>query len=296
MKIAIAGATGFIGKHLTSYYVKQGAEVILISRNDFKPQQPGVQAITWDALHAKPERLEGVHAIVNLAGETINQRWTQAAKERIVQSRLTVAANVARIVQQLANKPKVVVNASGMSIYGISETETFDEYSPAQVSDFLSSVVEKWEQAADQITGTRVVKVRVGIVLGRDGGALPKMALPYKLFVGGRIGSGRQWMSWIHIDDMVGLIDYCIRHEDIIGPVNATAPNPMRNSAFSQTLGKVMRRPSLFPVPAFFFKLLFGELATLLLDGQRVIPRVLLDHGYEFRYPELEQALAEIYS
>lgn len=292
MKIAITGATGFIGKHLTSFYVKQGAEIILISRTDFQPKQPGVHAITWDALRSQPELLEGVHAIVNLAGETINQRWTPAAKERIVQSRLTVAAAVADIVQRLEKKPKVVVNASGMSIYGISETDTFDEYRTAHVSDFLSSVVEKWEQAADQIAGTRIVKVRVGIVLGRDGGALPKMALPYKLFVGGRIGSGQQWMSWI--DDMVGLIDYCICHEDIAGPVNATAPNPVRNSEFSQTLGKVMRRPSLFPVPSFFFKLIFGELATLLLDGQRVIPRVLLDHGYPFRYADLEKALAEI--
>lgn len=295
MKIAITGATGFIGKHLTSFYLNQGAEVIIISRSPVKQEVPGITTLTWDALHNNPEQLEGVQAIINLAGETINQRWTQKTKERIIQSRLTTAASIATAISRLENKPEVVINASGMSIYGISETETFDEYSPAHVMDFLSSVVEKWERAADGIQDTRIVKIRVGIVLGLDGGALPPMTLPYKLFVGGKVGSGRQWMSWIHVDDMVGLIDYCIRNTDITGPVNGTAPNPVRNSEFGHTLAKVLKRPNLLPVPAFAFKLIFGELSTLLLDGQRVLPQVLLDHGYVFRYPNLEDALNALY-
>jgi uncharacterized protein len=294
MKIAITGATGFIGKHLTSYYLKQGADVIIISRSSVK-QEAGITSLTWDSLHNNPEQLEGTHAIINLAGETINQRWTQKTKERIIQSRLTSAAAIASAISHLENKPQVVINASGMSIYGVSESETFDEYSPAHVMDFLSSVVEKWEQAADSIQDTRIVKIRVGIVLGLDGGALPPMALPYKLFVGGKVGSGRQWMSWIHVDDMVGLIDYCIRNTEITGPVNGTAPNPVRNSEFGHTLAKVLKRPNLIPVPAFVFKLIFGELSTLLLDGQRVLPQVLLDHGYVFRYSNLQDAFINLY-
>lgn len=295
MKIAITGGTGFIGKHLASFYLKEGDEVMLISRTSTGQVIEGTTTLTWDSLSNNPAQLEGVHAIINLAGESINQRWSDQAKERIVQSRLTSASAIAAIVDRLEHKPEVVVNASGMSIYGISETDTYDEYSPANVGDFLSSVVKEWEQAADSIQHTRIVKIRVGIVLGLDGGAFPTMALPYKLFVGGKIGSGRQWMSWIHIDDMVGLIDYCIRNSDISGPVNATAPSPVRNAEFGRTLAEVLHKPNLFPIPSFVFKLLFGELSTLLLDGQRVLPQVLLDHGYEFRYPHLDKALRDLY-
>ncbi|TCZ74248.1 TIGR01777 family protein [Paenibacillus albiflavus] len=294
MKIAITGATGFIGKHLASFYVKQGAEVIIISRSTAKQPLDGITTLTWESLKNNPQQLEGVHAIINLAGESINQRWTASAKERIVQSRLTTAAALADIISRLQNKPEVVINASGMSIYGISESERFDERSPAHIMDFLSSVVEQWEQAADRIQDTRIIKIRVGIVLGRDGGALPPMLLPYKLFVGGRIGSGLQWMSWIHIEDMIGLIDYCIRNTDINGPVNGTAPHPVRNKDFARTIGKVMGRPNWFPVPSFIFKIVFGELSTLLLDGQCVIPQVLLDHGYKFQYSNLELALTDL--
>jgi hypothetical protein len=293
MKIAIAGGTGFIGKHLIPFFLQHNDSVILISRRMIQ-QSSSVETVTWAELETDTAKLEGVNAIVNLAGESINQRWTPAAKSRILQSRLDTAARIASVVDRLDRKPSVVVNASGMSIYGTSETDVYDETSPKRITDFLAETVDKWEAAIDQIRGTRVVKVRVGVVLGNDGGAFPKMALPYKLWVGGRLGSGRQVLSWIHIEDMVRLIDFCIRNEQIVGPVNGTAPNPVTNDEFGRALGRAMGRPHYFPVPAWMFKICFGELSVLLLEGQRVIPRVLMDQGFQFRYPTIERALAQL--
>ncbi|CAN7393166.1 TIGR01777 family oxidoreductase [Paenibacillus sp. LjRoot56] len=293
MKIAITGGSGFIGKRLIAYWLGQGHELINISRSSSK-QVPGVRTITWGELERNTELLAGLDAIVNLAGESISQRWTQAAKTRIVQSRLQAAEHVAKLVATMDPKPKVVVNASGMSYYGISETDTFDETSPYRQTDFLASVVKQWEAAADLIQGTRIVKVRVGLVLDNKEGAFPKMALPYKLGVGGTVGSGRQWHSWIHIDDMVRLIDFCVQNDSIVGPVNATAPNPVTNKQLGRAIATAMRRPNLFPVPAFMMKLIFGELSVLLLEGQKVIPRVLQEHGFRWRFPWLAGALEDL--
>lgn len=293
MKIAITGGSGFIGKRLITYWLSQGHELMNISRSSSK-QVPGVRTITWDELERNTELLKGLDAIVNLAGESISQRWTQAAKTRIIQSRLHAADQIAKLVARMNPKPKVVVNASGMSYYGISETETFDERSPYRLTDFLASVVKQWEAAADLIQGTRIVKVRVGLVLDNKEGAFPKMALPYKLGVGGTVGSGRQWHSWIHIDDMVRMIDFCVQNEDIIGPVNATAPNPVTNKQFGRSIATVMRRPNLFPVPALMMKVMFGELSVLLLEGQKVIPRVLQEHGFQWHFPWLTDALEDL--
>ncbi|KRF03813.1 hypothetical protein ASG89_03390 [Paenibacillus sp. Soil766] len=293
MKIAITGGSGFIGKRLITYWLGEGHELINISRSSSK-QVPGVRTLTWDELDRNTELLADLDAIVNLAGESISQRWTQAAKARIVQSRFQAAEHVAKLVAQMDPKPKVVVNASGMSYYGISETDTFDETSPYRQTDFLASVVKQWEAAADLIQGTRLVKVRVGLVLDNKEGAFPKMALPYKLGVGGTVGSGRQWHSWIHIDDMVRMIDFCVQNDSIVGPVNATAPNPVTNKQLGRAIAAVMRRPNLFPVPAFMMKLIFGELSVLLLEGQKVIPRVLQEHGFEWRFPWLTGALEDL--
>ncbi|GIP32722.1 TIGR01777 family oxidoreductase [Paenibacillus sp. J2TS4] len=293
MKIAITGGTGFIGKHLIRYLADQGDEIIVISRSS-SSNVPGAEVLSWGELEAVPGRLEGVDAIVNLAGETINQRWSPAAKERILQSRLDAAAAIARAVASMERKPEVVVNGSGMSIYGISDEETFDERSPARLTDFLAGVVDRWEQAAEEIQDTRLVKLRVGLVLGADGGAFPRMKLPYKLGVGGRLGSGKQWMSWIHIEDMVRLIDFCIRHRQVTGPINATAPHPVMNDEFGRTLGRVMGRGHYFPVPSIVFKLLFGELSILLLEGQKVLPSKALQYGFDYRSPELQPALANL--
>ncbi|WP_261301927.1 TIGR01777 family oxidoreductase [Paenibacillus andongensis] len=293
MKIAVTGGSGFIGKRLIFHLLQQGHEVINISRSP-KAVVEHVRTVTWDQLQMDSSAFTGLDAIVNLAGESINQRWTAAAKERIVESRLKAAEQVAQLVERMEVKPKVVVNASGMSVYGTSETESFDERSPHRPVDFLSRVVEQWEVAADQIKGTRIVKVRVGLVLDGKEGAFPKMALPYKLGVGGPIGSGKQWLSWIHIVDMVRLIEFCIQNETIIGPVNATAPNPVTNKEFGRVLANAMRRPNLFPLPAFILKVMFGELSTLLLEGQKVLPRVLLEHGFTFKYSFVDKALADI--
>jgi uncharacterized protein (TIGR01777 family) len=293
MKIAVTGGSGFIGKRLIVHLQQQGHEVINISRSP-RAIVEHVRTVTWDQLKTDSNAFAGLDAIVNLAGESINQRWTAAAKERIVGSRLKAAEQVAQLIERMEVKPKVVVNASGMSVYGTSETETFDERSPHRPVDFLSRVVEQWEGAADQIQGTRIVKVRVGLVLDGKEGAFPKMALPYKLGVGGPIGSGKQWLSWIHIDDMVRLIDFCIQNEAIIGPINATAPNPVTNKEFGRALAKAMRRPNLFPLPAFILKMVFGELSTLLLEGQKVLPRALLEHGFTFKYSFVDKALTDI--
>jgi uncharacterized protein (TIGR01777 family) len=293
MKIAVTGGSGFIGKRLIVHLQQQGHEVINISRSP-RAIVEHVRTVTWDQLKTDSNAFAGLDAIVNLAGESINQRWTAAAKERIVGSRLKAAEQVAQLIERMEVKPKVVVNASGMSVYGTSETETFDERSPHRPVDFLSRVVEQWEGAADQIQGTRIVKVRVGLVLDGKEGAFPKMALPYKLGVGGPIGSGKQWLSWIHIDDMVRLIDFCIQNEAIIGPINATAPNPVTNREFGLSLAKAMRRPNLFPLPAFILKMVFGELSTLLLEGQKVLPRALLEHGFTFKYSFVDKALTDI--
>ncbi|SFJ76890.1 TIGR01777 family oxidoreductase [Thermoflavimicrobium dichotomicum] len=295
MKIAVTGATGFIGKELTQFFLEKGYEVVGISRTSNSTQQPAVPFITWEKLESQPTLLENVDAIVNLAGESIDQRWTKTAKERILGSRLTVAERLKHVVSQLGQKPKVLVNASGISIYGISETETFDENSPACITDFLASVVEKWEEAVDQIPIDRTVKLRIGVVLGNRGGAYPKMILPYKWGVGGRVGSGRQWLSWIHIEDMVRLIEFCINNENIEGPVNATAPNPVTNDQFGRTVAQILKRPHWFPVPAALMKLIFGELSVLLLEGQRVIPKKLLDHGFQFYYPTILDAVKDLY-
>ncbi|MEC0246579.1 TIGR01777 family oxidoreductase [Paenibacillus chitinolyticus] len=291
MRIAISGGTGFIGGHLIAHFKKRGDELILISRSASGHAYAGVQTVTWSEIEHNPRYLEGTDAWINLAGSTINQRWSETAKRQILSSRLKTTAAVASTLKALQNKPRVVVNASAMAIYGTSETHTYDEFSPVRADDFLAEVVKEWEEAADRIPAERIVKIRTGLVLGTDGGAFPKMALPFKFGAGGRIGSGSQWMSWIHIADMVALIDACIRNEDISGPVNATAPHPVRNREFAQTLGSVLRRPHVLPVPAFALKLVLGELSMLLLEGQRVLPRKLLEHEFQFRYPTLEEAL-----
>ncbi|OPA76928.1 TIGR01777 family protein [Paenibacillus selenitireducens] len=298
MNIAICGGTGFVGTALTHFFVQQQDSVVIITRKIPKDHQrhPQVTYVTWDQLHSDPQTLAGIDAIINLTGESINQRWTEAAKQRILESRLQAAARVANLVTALHPKPQVVINASGISIHGTSEVESFDETSPHHPTDFLAEVVEQWEQAADAIPVSRLVKLRVGLVLGNKGGAYPLMKLPYMLGGGGRVGNGRQWFSWIHIEDMVRLIDFCLRQEDVSGPVNATAPVPVRNDEFGRVLARVYHRPHWFPVPAVLLKGLFGELSILLLEGQQVLPNAALNHGFTFRYPTLESALQNLRS
>ncbi len=294
MKIAVFGGSGFIGGHLIRELVKQGDEVVNVSRSLKSDIQEHVHNVTWQDLEINPEILDGFDAFVNLAGESINQRWTKVAKERILQSRLDATNRIARLVRILDNKPEVIINGSGMSIYGYSETGTFDEKSTRKLTDFLGRTVDDWEKAVNRIQGVRIVKLRIGLVLGKDGGAFPMMVLPYRLFGGGKIGNGRQVHSWIHVKDMVGIIKYSIIHKEVNGAINCTAPKPVTNDEFGRTIGKVLHRPHWFRAPAFMFKLILGEMSEVILKGQRVLPKRILAYGYVFTYATLDRALKHI--
>lgn len=299
MNYVICGGSGFIGRALTDKWLADGHRLLLVGRKlpDSAHTDPRVQYATWDSLASDPHPAEGCDALVNLAGATLNQHWSASGKTSIHSSRLDTVAAAAKLVQSLSRKPSVVIQASAVGIYGTSADQTFDEASPARVMDFPSEVVKEWEDAAErEYTGVRVVKLRTGVVLGNGGGAFRTMKLPYVFGVGGRIGSGRQWISWIHIDDVVSIIDFCVNTPAISGPVNATAPAPVTNDEFGRTVGKVYGRPHWLPLPAFVLRLLLGELSQLVLEGQRVLPSKLTEHGFVFAYPTLEQALRQLKS
>ncbi|GLX67673.1 TIGR01777 family oxidoreductase [Paenibacillus glycanilyticus] len=297
MRVAVTGGTGFVGRALVKALLERGDDIWVVSRKkagSSSSNDSRLHQVTWDELAVSPGSLEGTDVIVNLAGESINQRWTAAAKQRVLHSRTEAAARIANLVSQLNQKPEAVINASGISAYGNSLTATFDESSPLKVTDFLSSVVEQWEQAANAIPVKRLVKLRVGVVLNRTGGAFPLMALPHRLFAGGRLGTGSQWLSWIHLEDMVRLILFCIDHREMEGPVNGSAPEPVTNDQFGRALGKAIGRPHWLPAPAFMMKAVLGEMSSLLLEGQRAVPRKAIEHGFTFKYPTIESAMSQL--
>ncbi|WP_308635955.1 TIGR01777 family oxidoreductase [Paenibacillus silvisoli] len=295
MKVAVTGGTGYVGKLLVQALLNRGDEVWVVSRFENKQnKKTKLHYVTWSQLAESPVLLEGIDGIVNLAGESINRRWNKEGKAAILNSRLNAARSIAKVVEALNRKPSVVVNASGISIYGTDGSVAHDEWSPVAANDFLSSVVEKWEAAADRIHVNRLIKLRIGLVLGMQDGAFPKMLLPYKLLTGGRIGSGKQWIPWIHEDDMVRLILFCLANPDIKGAVNACAPEPVTNDQFGRAIGKAMRRPHWFPVPGFLLKLALGELSFLILEGSRAVPRKSLELGFEFRYNTVHEAMAQL--
>ncbi|UNK19628.1 TIGR01777 family oxidoreductase [Paenibacillus sp. N3/727] len=296
MKIAICGGTGFIGQGLCTRWVKEGHQIMIVTRSQPEKQvrDDQVAYVTWDDMKQNPQLFEGMDALINLAGSSLSQRWSTKGKERILSSRQKTVAAVANLMRKLDRKPPVVVQASAMAIYGTSEDKTFDENSPSRVMDFPSSVVAGWENAADDIQVDRLVKLRISVVLGNEGGAFPKMILPYKLGFGGKIGSGHQWMSWIHIMDIVNLIDFCIHHPDVKGPVNAASPHPVTNNEFGRTVAKVYHRSHWFPVPAFLLQSVLGELSLILLKGQRMVPVKAEEHGFRFQYPQLTEALSDL--
>lgn len=294
----ICGGSGLVGKALYKTWLQQGHEVIIVSRSRTKlvieTRNPQASVMSWSELAHAPEHCRDVDVVVNLAGETINQRWTDTAKNRIVASRVVPARRIADWAGKLPRKLPLLVSASGISVYGPSETGTFDEMSPAAGDDFLTDVVYQWEASADTIPAERCVKLRIAPVLANVGGAFPLMKLPYLFGVGGRIGSGKQPFSWIHIEDMVRLIDFVVHDTSMEGVVNASAPEAVTNEDFGRTLGKVYHRPHWFPVPSFTLKLLFGEMSMLLLEGQRVYPAKALEHGFTFNYGTLEKALTTL--
>jgi len=300
MKIAIAGATGFVGSRLVEQLQAQGYQVIILTRS---PQQASnrfgqAQIVGYNPLKSGEwqQSISGCDAVINLAGEPIaEKRWTPAQKRSILDSRQLGTQKIVEAIDLATVKPQVLINASAIGYYGTSETSKFDETSPAG-TDFLAEVCAAWETAAQAVTanGTRVVILRLGIVLGENGGALGKMLAPFSAFVGGPIGSGNQWFSWIHRDDVVKLIIAALNDPKMQGVYNATAPNPITMTEFAQTLGTVMNRPSWLPVPNFALEAMLGEGAIVVLQGQQVVPTRTLAQGFDFQYSTLKPALTAI--
>jgi uncharacterized protein len=298
MKIAITGGTGLVGKALSREMINSGHEVFILTRNTARSNNSlNPKYVSWLNEGDQPEsELEGIDAIVNLAGATINSRWTDDYKRKILDSRLQATSEVKRIIKKLLKKPEVLVNASAVGFYGTSITEEFTETAPAG-NDFLAETVERWERAASQAEdlGVRVVLCRFGVILDKHGGALPRMVLPYKFFGGGKIGSGKQWLSWIHIQDVVSGLMFAIDHKQLKGPVNFSAPSPVTMDQFGKTLASILQKPHWMPVPPFMLKMMLGEMSILVLEGQRVHPEKLLIAGFVFRYLHLKEALKDIF-
>jgi uncharacterized protein len=304
MKVAITGATGFVGSRLVERLHSEGQTVLVLTRNTTFAQKvfpseafPNVEIIAYTptASGSWQDTLSGCDAVVNLAGEPIAEgRWTPERKQEILNSRQLSTQKIVEALALSNPKPSVLVNASAIGYYGTSETATFDETS-TNGDDFLAQVCQAWETEAKKVEASdvRLVILRFGIVLG-TGGALGKMITPFKLFAGGPIGSGKQWFSWIHLDDIVNLILEALTKPQMQGVYNATAPNPVRMSELSQTMGQVMNRPSWLPVPSFAIEALLGDGAIVVLEGQQVQPKRTLEAGFKYLYPNLKPAIAQI--
>lgn len=296
MQIVIAGGTGFIGSRLTELLKREGHEVIILTRNEKLAARNDY--VLWLKENASPENaLKNADVIINLAGVSINKgRWTEEHQKKIYNSRMTATDELLRIVDKLEQKPSVFINASAIGIYPVSQDAVYTEESAVTPNDFLGRTVYDWESKAGQVEkyGIRAVFMRFGVVLGHDGGALPLMTLPYKLFAGGTVGSGKQWVSWVHVFDVVQAISFAISNKSLSGPVNVTAPSPLRMKEFGKTIGSVLNRPHWFPAPSIAMKLVLGEKSKLVLQGQKVLPKVLLEEGFEFAFPDLETALKDL--
>jgi uncharacterized protein len=298
VKIVLAGATGFLGQPLTQALAADGHQLIRLTRNPRNSSearevawQPDGTAGPWAT------ELDGAEVVVNLAGESIaGGRWTEARKRTLRESRLHSTASLVAAIEHASRRPPLLLSSSAVGYYGPRGEEPIDETTPPG-DDFLSRLSLAWEDAAQAARGggTRVVLLRTGIVLEKDGGALGAMLTPFRLGVGGPLGSGCQYWPWIHRDDWVALVRFLIGRSDADGPFNATAPEPVTNEAFSKTLARVLRRPCVFRAPAFALRLAMGEMAdALLLEGQRVVPARAAELGFEFRFRHLEAALRDI--
>ncbi|BAY74128.1 hypothetical protein NIES25_05380 [Nostoc linckia NIES-25] len=304
MKVAVTGATGFVGSRLIQRLHREGHTILVLTRNTTFAQKvfpsgafPNLEIVAYTPTQSGSwqSAIALCDAVVNLAGEPIGEgRWTPERKQEIFNSRKLGTQKIVEAIVSANPKPTVLVNASAIGYYGTSETATFDETSLSG-NDFLAEVCQAWEAEATKVknAGVRLVILRFGIVLG-NGGALAKMIPPFKLFAGGPIGTGRQWFSWIHVDDLVNLILQALTKPEIEGVYNATAPNPVRMADLSHSLGEVMHRPSWLPVPSFAMEALLGDGAIVVLEGQKVLPKRTVETGFEYRYPNLQSALKEI--
>ncbi|TSI11785.1 TIGR01777 family oxidoreductase [Lysinibacillus sp. BW-2-10] len=297
MRIVIAGGTGFIGERLTDVLIEKGHEVIILTRKEKQPSA-NQSYVVWLREGATPEKELGkVDIIINLAGVSINDgRWTPKHQKQIYESRMIATDELVRIVKSLKEKPSALINASAIGIYPASLTATYTENSQEVATDFLARTVKNWEAKAQQVEqyGIRTAFMRFGVVLGNEGGALPLMVLPYKLFVGGTVGAGNQWVSWVHVTDVVRAIVFAIENPHVNGPVNVTAPHPVTMKEFGKIIGTVLKRPHWLPVPSFAMKLALGEKSQLVLEGQQVLSNKLLSEGFKFTYPELRLALEDL--
>lgn len=304
MKVAITGATGFVGSSLVKKLFTEGHQVLVLTRNPATAQKvfpsiPNLEIVAYTPTESGSwqEAIAGCNGVVNLAGEPIaEKRWTAQEKQEILNSRKLGTQKIVEAIAKANLKPSVLVNASAIGYYGTSETSTFDESSPAG-NDFLAQVCQAWEEEAQKVKayGTRLVILRLGIVLGQ-GGAIAKMITPFKLFAGGPLGSGRQWFSWIHREDLVNLIIQALTSANMEGVFNATAPNPVRMAELAQTMGELMQRPSWLPVPSFALESLLGEGAMVVLEGQQVFPNRTQSSDFNYQYSTVKQALKEILS
>jgi hypothetical protein len=300
VRVLVTGASGFIGSALCDALLARGDEVVGLTRGPAEARRanPTIAWHAWEPTLERPpaEAFDGVDGVVNLLGEKINQRWTDESKRRIMESRRTGTHNLAQAIAGLKRKPKVLVNQSAIGFYGDRGDAWVDESSdPGEGYD--SEVVREWEKAAHEVesTGIRLVIVRTGHVLDPSGGLLKELLTPFKLGVGGPIAGGDQYMSWIHIDDEVGILLWALDSDKVRGVVNSTAPNPATNREFSKAIGRAVGRPAIVPVPGLILDLKFGsEFGAVLRGGQRVMPRRALDLGYEFRHPDLDEALESL--
>jgi uncharacterized protein (TIGR01777 family) len=306
MRVVITGGTGLIGQELTADLAKDGHEVIVVSRS---PRQAGtlpgsVRFELWDARTAQGwgALVDGADAVVNLAGEPLAgtgflpSRWTDERKRRIIDSRASAGQAVVEAIKAARKKPGVVIQASAVGYYGAQGDEDVTEDTPP-ATDFLGKGCVQWEISTQPVEemGVRRAIMRTGILLSAKGGVLPRLALPFKLFAGGPLGSGRQQLPWIHMADEIAAIRFLMETSAASGAFNLSAPNPMNNREFSRTLGRVLNRPSYFPMPGFAFQIAFGEVSEVVLTGQRALPKRLLDLGFKFKFTDLEAALRDLY-
>jgi uncharacterized protein (TIGR01777 family) len=302
MKIVIAGGSGFLGRPLAAALAADGHEIVILTRGAAAPVQPRSRAVPWTpdgGTGSWSGEIDGAGAVVNLAGESIaGKRWSSAQKERILDSRVRATRSLVAAIQAAKNPPPVFLSGSAVGYYGQRGDEKIPEGTPPG-TDFLANVCVQWEAEAKHApsTATRLVGLRTGLVLERDGGALPEMLPPFRFGAGGPVGSGRQYWPWIHRADWIAMVQWAIRTPTVVGPINLTAPNPVTNAAFAKALGRAMHRPAFMPAPAFALKLMLGEMAEgLLLSGQRAVPERPEQLGFTFRYTRVDDALAALFA
>lgn len=299
--MVLAGGSGFLGSALSRALTRDGHEVAILTRSAAAnaTSDPRVSAVQWTpdgTTGAWAGAVDGADVVVNLAGESIAaKRWSAAQKQKLRDSRLLATRSLTSAIRQAARRPAAFISGSAVGYYGDRGDETLTETSPPG-SDFLADLAKDWEAAADEASPlTRVALVRTGIVLDRTGGALPKMLPPFQMFVGGPLGTGTQYMPWIHKEDWVRMVSWMMTTDGARGPFNATSPTPVTNAEFSKALGHALKRPSLLPAPAFALRIALGEMAdALLLSGQRALPVRATDLGFTFRYANIDEALADV--